>query len=223
MKTKGQKLELLELKQQGNKMKLELKSILPLAREIADELGSGWSVRDRTTFIAPVNAYLDGPDNQSIYLHFDSYRGKIRADGDYPKYQNGSTKHFVLSGYGDDNEEIKDTSIQFSPTKSAKLCASDIKRRLLPNYNKVMKRCHRFILDRSNCDNAIKKNIDSFIAASNGIAEKISSSDNLNIYHDHIHGSVQVQTNSYKLDIYVPKELGLKIASLLGQYKNGRD
>lgn len=97
-------------------------NVLKVAREVATELGEGWTAREG---YHSNGAFLDGPDGES--LGFYLYDGRIRIDGNYQGYE------AVYYRFSDGDPEIT-----VSPTKEPRLMARDINRRLMGRYLELL-------------------------------------------------------------------------------------
>lgn len=94
-------------------------NVLEIAREVAAEMGEGWTAREG---YLDNFAFLDGPDGESLgfYLY-------IRIGGNYQGYE---MVHF--------HHTDGDPEITVSPTKEPRSVARDINRRLMGRYLELL-------------------------------------------------------------------------------------
>ena len=140
-------------------MREKTSDIRPLAREIAQHFGQGWTMEEAPPDWGEqvrTRAYLVHEDGRRIMLLADwGPGGKVRVCGDYGE-DNG--RRVCPRDIGAISWDETAPVINVSPHRSAEAVARDIARRFLPRYTEVWARCREKIEGRREYRRRAKEN-----------------------------------------------------------------
>jgi hypothetical protein len=186
-----------------------MSDLMPLAREIATELGDGWRAFYKDDWgPGRTVAWLAGPDEAELFLSAEDFavrsKGQVRIRGHV---------NTGLLDYG-----TKEPVINVSATKPVKRIAGDITRRLLPDYTRL-KAEERERLNERNKNEALQKALVSDLAEklSGRILAHSDSEVRFGDYTSKVSGEARVSYGGSSVDfkVEVPAEYAGQVAMFI--------